>query len=78
MAAKLIPLIAAVLGVDPATIDDDSDATTQPRWDSAAEVELAMMLEHEFGISIGEREMETLISVRAIRATLAKHGVTPD
>jgi acyl carrier protein len=75
MRGDLLQLIAEVLGVDLSEIGEDSDNTSVRGWDSATEVELALMLEHEFSISLDEGEMSALISVRNIRSTLAKHGV---
>jgi acyl carrier protein len=71
----LLGLIAEVTGVDRSEIGEDADNMSVPRWDSATEVELALMLEHEFSISLDEGEMAELVSVRKIRSVLAKHGV---
>lgn len=56
-------------------IGDDSSFETLKTWDSAREVELALMLEFEYGISLDDNELASLHSVRDVRALLASRGI---
>ncbi len=75
MSTKLFALIADVLLVDASVITADSTFETLEKWDSEREIELALMLEVEFGVSLDANDMSRLRSVRAIVDVLEKYGV---
>jgi acyl carrier protein len=74
MADKLLSLIASVMVVDESEVTEDSDFETLKTWDSQRELELALMLDFEFGISLGPDELPQLRSVRSVRAIIAEKG----
>ncbi|WP_374665731.1 acyl carrier protein [Ramlibacter sp.] len=68
-------LIASVLQVDPARLSDEDGVETLEQWDSLRIVLLASMIEVSYGLTLQSEEIDSLTSVRAVRAVLARHGV---
>lgn len=75
MADKLLSLIARVMQVGESEVGEDANFETLKTWDSAREVELALMLEFEYGINVSDEELERLHSVADVRALLASRGI---
>lgn len=75
MPMSLLELVAHVMQTSVENVGEDGDFETVPAWDSAREVELALALEHHYGIALQEQEMERLHSMREIRDVLRSHGV---
>ena len=75
MAGKLLSLIAGLMEVDESQVDEDSSSDTLAQWDSMRDVELAMLLEQEYGITVETEEIDLLQSVRKVRALLASRGI---
>ena len=61
-------VIAEALRIEPRLVTDDLAYGDLSEWDSLNHVDLMLRLESEFGVEIGEDEMLSLTSVRAIRA----------
>jgi len=55
-------LLAIVLNVDPAGIDDSTSMDNTPGWDSANHINLVLALEDEFSISFEVSEFELMTS----------------
>ena len=55
-------LLAIVLNVDPAGIDDSTLMDNTPGWDSANHINLVLALEDEFSISFEVSEFELMTS----------------
>ncbi len=62
MEERIKRVMANVLGVDAAEINEDSSPDTIANWDSLRHMNLILALEQEFGITIGDEEVSTLIS----------------
>ena len=78
-ASNLILLIAELMDVSPADIDEGSGSSNIGRWDSQREVELAMLIEQTYGVEIGPIELSTRFhSVRDIRALLSSRGIVEE
>lgn len=75
MSGRLLALIADLMQVQLADLDERSNFETLPTWDSEREVELAFMLEHEYEITVGDDELERLHSVSDVRQLLASRGI---
>lgn len=75
MPGRLLLLLADEMGIDPSEIDEESNFETLARWDSQREIELAFMLEREYGIAIDRNEMTRLRSVHSIREILHSRGI---
>lgn len=71
----VIQLIASVLQVDPARLSEEDGVETVEQWDSLRIVLLASMIEVSYGLTLQSEEIDSLTSVRAVRAVLARHGV---
>ena len=71
----LYETIAAILGVDPAALTEESSPDTVASWDSVNHLNLVMALESEFGIRLSPEDALAMRSVRAARALLKKRGV---
>ena len=68
--ARVMETLAAVLGVNAATLTDDSSPASVPTWDSLNHLNVAMALEGEFGIALTAEQVVAMDSVAAIYATL--------
>lgn len=55
-------LMAIVLNIDAAKIDDGTSMDNTPGWDSANHINLVLALEEEFSISFEVAEFETMVS----------------
>lgn len=55
-------LMAIVLNIDAAKIDDGTSMDNTPGWDSANHINLVLALEEEFSISVEVAEFETMVS----------------
>lgn len=55
-------LMAIVLNIDAAGIDDSTSMDNTPGWDSANHINLVLALEEEFSISFEVSEFELMVS----------------
>lgn len=72
---RLRALVAAVLRVDAASIDEGASCDNVGTWDSLAQTEIAMELERNYGIELSEAQSERMTSMQEIIAVLAERGV---
>jgi acyl carrier protein len=63
-------VLAKVLEQDPGSIDDSTEQSHVPEWDSLRHLELVMALEHEFGVSFSMETVPELTSFVAIKRAL--------
>lgn len=69
-------LVADALDLDDAEeLSMDSDNKSIAKWDSMAQVIMALSLESEFGVSLSTDEISQLTSMHRIVETLSRHGV---
>lgn len=68
-------VMADVLGLEPAQINDDTSTTNTPTWDSANHIQLVVALEQEFNVSFDVDEFESMLTfpdvVQALQAKLS-------
>ena len=76
MTSRLHVFIASLMDVDVLVVGDDSVADDFPKWDSQSEIELAIMLEQEYGITVDESDISSLRSVAGIRGLLTREGIS--
>ena len=69
---KLRGVMAVVLKVPVATIDENSSPDNIATWDSIAHINLTMALEGEFGISFTDEQVVGMLNYELIRATVAE------
>ena len=67
---QLKGVMAAMLDLDIAAIDDRTSTDTVPQWDSVRHMNLVIALEESFDISIPDDEVATLTSYPIIKATI--------
>ncbi len=60
---KLNEIIATLLEVDAATIDNNTSPTTIEQWDSLNHLNICVAVEQEFGIQLQTDEMATIRNV---------------
>lgn len=78
MSEKLYQVIARILDVPVAEINDESSPETIETWDSFNSLMLADELESEFNISFALEEIIDSPNVAAIKGHLKNHGVALD
>ena len=71
-------LIAEVLQVPPASINDASSPETVTRWDSMANIMVVTALEERFQVQFTLADIMTMRTVADIKAALARYGVSCD
>jgi acyl carrier protein len=72
---KLRHVMATVLRVPAAEIDDDTSTDTVEAWSSLAHLDLILAVEEEFGVTIPDEEVGDLTSFRLVKLTLEEQGV---
>ena len=74
--AQLYGVIAQVLGVSPALINDQSSPNTIPTWDSLRSIMLVTALEDTYRLSFTLAEIMAVKNVTDIKTTLNAHGIS--
>ena len=72
---QIYNIIGNVLGVDPATLNEQSDAQTTPRWDSLRHIEVIFAVESAFHIRFTMPEIANLRNLGDIRNLLVAKNV---
>ncbi len=74
--SKLTEVLARVLDIPEGSITDSTGPGNVPNWDSFNGLLMVSELEEAFGVEFTMAEVTSVKTVRDIKATLAKHGVT--
>jgi len=69
--AELRELVADVLGVDPAAINDDSGPGTEPAWDSLAHLSIVTAVERSFAVRFSMEEIRAISSFGVLTEAVA-------
>lgn len=72
---QLYNLIGKVLGVDPATLSEDSTTHNTPRWDSLRHIEILFAMESVFHVRFTMPEISPLRKLSDIRRLLLAKGI---
>jgi acyl carrier protein len=72
---QLYNLIGKVLGVDPATLNEESNAQNTPRWDSLRHIEVIFAMENAFHVRFTMPEIASLRKLGDIRRLLLAKNV---
>ena len=72
---QLYQLIGKVLGVDPATLSEDSNAQNTPKWDSLRHIEVVFAMENAFHVRFTMPEIASLRKLGDIRQLLIAKNV---
>ena len=68
-------VVAAVLGLSPEDVTDQTNPDTVDTWDSLNHINLISALEQEFRIMLPAASMGSAQSIPALKALLVEHGV---
>ena len=72
---QLYQLIGKVLGVDPATLNEESNAQNTPKWDSLRHIEVVFAMENAFQVRFTMPEIASLRKLGDIRKLLEAKNV---
>jgi acyl carrier protein len=72
---QLYSIIGKVLGVDSATLSDDSNAQNTPKWDSLRHIEVVFAIENAFHVRFTMPEIAGLRKLGDIRQLLVAKNV---
>jgi acyl carrier protein len=72
---KLEELLAGILQVPTAALQDSSGPTTLRAWSSLKHIQLVAALERVYGVKLTAHEMQRLTSLAKVRAMLQQKGV---
>src|SRR4051812_27303284 len=72
---RLHVTVATAVGVDAASISDQSSPDTIAEWDSLNHLTMAMAVEGEFGIAFTADEVLEMRDIGCVRAALRAHDV---
>jgi acyl carrier protein len=67
---KLYQIVGNILGVDPATLDEESNAQNTPRWDSLHHIEVIFAVESAYQVRFTMPEIASLRKLGDIRRLL--------
>lgn len=68
-------VMATMLNVDAATINEDSSMDNMPNWDSLRHMNLVLALEEEFKVTIPDEDAGNITSYKLIKLVLNDLGV---
>jgi acyl carrier protein len=72
---QLYTLIGKVLGVDPSTLSEESNAQNTPKWDSLRHIEVVFAMENAFHVRFTMPEIASLRKLGDIRQLLIAKNV---
>jgi acyl carrier protein len=72
---QIYNLIGKVLGVDPANLNDESNAQNTPKWDSLRHIEVVFAIENAFHVRFTMPEIAGLRKLGDIRQLLIQKNV---
>lgn len=67
---RIKAVMAAVLGVDASSIDDDASMDTISKWDSLRQMNMVLALEEEFGVSFPDEDAANATSFKLLALVL--------
>ena len=70
MEERVKQVMGRVFGVPPEQIGEESSPDTIKQWDSLRHMNLVLALEQEFGVTVKDEDVPTLISYPLILLTL--------
>ncbi len=72
---QLYTLVGKVLDIEPAQLNDDSNAQNTPKWDSLRHIEVLFAIENAFHVRFTMPEISGLRKLGDIRNLLASKNV---
>jgi acyl carrier protein len=74
MDERIKDVMAAVFGVSPGEIGDDTSPHDIKGWDSIKHINLVLALEEEFNIKFEDAEIPSLVNFQIIAATVKAYA----
>jgi acyl carrier protein len=71
----LLAIFADGLGVDPATLSDDTSPENTSEWDSLAAMTLVALIEGQFDVRLSTRDIMKMQTIGLARSVLRDKGV---
>ena len=68
-------VVASVLNVSPASLNEESSVNNVDSWDSLACINIAVAIEGEFAISLTAEDVAELTALQKIYTILSGHGI---
>jgi acyl carrier protein len=72
----LIRVFAEGLGLDESTLDEQTSPDNTSEWDSLAAITLVSLIEDEFDVRLGAREIMKMQTIGLARSVLQGKGVS--
>jgi acyl carrier protein len=72
---QIYNIIGKVLGVDPSTLSEESNAQNTPKWDSLRHIEVVFAMESAFHVRFTMPEIASLRNLGDIRKLLLSKNV---
>lgn len=69
---RLREIVADVLGLDPASVGEDTTTDTVDGWDSLAHMNLILAVEEELGVGVPDEDAADLTSYPLLRLVVAE------
>lgn len=76
MVDPLISIFSDGLGLDPETLTEETSPDNTSEWDSLAAITLVELIEAEFDVRLGAREIMKMQTIGLARSVLKGKGVT--
>ena len=73
MNPKLVEIVAELLDLEPAAVDDALTPEDVELWDSMNHLRLVSAVEEEFQIKLSMQEIESIRSLAVLRALVEQH-----
>jgi acyl carrier protein len=70
------PILARELGIDVASIGDDTNVDNMPLWDSVKHVDIVFAIQDAFALEFHPREIDEMYSYPEIMETLVRRLIT--
>jgi len=72
---KFYEIVSKILGVDPAILNDESNATNVPQWDSLRHIEVIFAIESAYQVRFTMPEIAGLRNIGDMRRILESKNV---
>ena len=73
---QLYTVVASVLSIDEEILNEESNATNTPNWDSLRHIELVLAVEGAYGVRFSMPEISGMRNLADMRDVLIAKGVT--
>ncbi len=74
----LYEVIAGILKIEPATLNEESNALNTPNWSSLQHIEIMLAVENAFSIRFSMPEMVSMQNIGDMQKLLVAKGVSLD